>query len=162
MTEKSMEQMQWIMECVKKNLMFENLDPQSRTDVIKKMYQEKVPENYDLIKQHDLNATTFYVIEKGRFAIIVDGIKVATYTKGMCFGELALMHNGARAATVRAMEPSIVWVMQRNSFRRAVARAKKEMHSKRLEWIKKVLVFRGLKKHQLHNIDSAFEERVYS
>jgi len=159
---KTPQQVEWILESVKNNLMFEHLEPQSRLDAINKMYQDEVPGNFDLIKQHDTHATTFYVIEQGSFAIIVDGVKVCTYTKGMCFGELALMYNSPRAATVRSLEPSIVWVMQRKKFRLAVARAMKKMRTKRLHWLRNVPVFQSLSKNQLGNVDVALDERMYS
>jgi len=160
--EKTPKQVEWLQDCVKYNLMFAHLEPQSRLDAINKMYQEKVAANFDLIKQHDTNAATFYVIEQGSFAIIVDGVKVCTYTKGMCFGELALMHNAPRAATVRSLEPSVVWVMQRKKFRLAVARATRKMRSKRIEWLTKVPVFQSITKNQLDNVDVALETRMYS
>eukprot|EP00971_Amphidinium_carterae_P250623 4975404-Amphidinium_carterae.1 len=36
---------------------------------------------------------------------------------GHCFGELALMYNAPRAATVTATEPAMVWGLDRESFR---------------------------------------------
>lgn len=46
-----------------------------------------------------------------------------TYTRththaGKCFGELALMYNAPRAATVRAAKDSVLWVVDRYTFRR--------------------------------------------
>ena len=48
----------------------------------------------------------FYVIDSGKFDIFVakggaEPIKVGTVSRGQSFGELALMYNAPRAATVK-------------------------------------------------------------
>jgi cAMP-dependent protein kinase regulator len=72
----------------------------------------------------------FYVVEQGNFDIYVsktgkiesgaDGVgnKVATNGPGTSFGELALMYNAPRAATVISTEPGILWQLDRVTFRR--------------------------------------------
>ena len=43
---------------------------------------------------------SLYVVESGRFRATKDGAEVATYDGAGAFGELALMYNCPRAATV--------------------------------------------------------------
>jgi len=155
-------EIEWISKCVSDNILFVNLGSRSKLDIIKKMYLEDVEENYDLIKQKAEKADTFYVIKEGSFAVIIDGTRVAKLVKGECFGELALMHDAPRAATIRAIEKSQVWTLRRSFFRRAVTAAKKKMHQQRLGWLKEVKIFKCLSDTQLSLIDDALEEMVYS
>ena len=73
----------------------------------------------------------FYVVEKGSFDVYVNssgslepgpagmGDKVATIEPGGSFGELALMYNAPRAATVISAEAgSTLWALDRITFRR--------------------------------------------
>ncbi len=73
----------------------------------------------------------FYVIERGAFDIYVNpsgtlqpgpdgmGRKVSTISVGGSFGELALMYNAPRAATVISAEPNCtLWALDRLTFRR--------------------------------------------
>ncbi|KAG9879964.1 camp-dependent protein kinase regulatory subunit, partial [Aureobasidium melanogenum] len=46
------------------------------------------------------------------------GNKVASCGPGTSFGELALMYNAPRAATVNSTEPSVIWQLDRITFRR--------------------------------------------
>jgi CRP-like cAMP-binding protein len=64
-----------------------------------------------------------YVIESGSFGVLIsesggDPIEVQVEGPGACFGELALMYNAPRAATVTAKENSKVWKIDRYTFRR--------------------------------------------
>eukprot|EP01046_Picozoa_sp_COSAG06_P017182 COSAG06_NODE_1158_length_10465_cov_13.338318_9_plen_79_part_00 len=43
-----------------------------------------------------------YIMEQGNAQVEVDGKIVKTYVRGDWFGELALLHNDPRRATVRA------------------------------------------------------------
>ncbi|KAH8830723.1 cyclic nucleotide-binding-like protein [Flagelloscypha sp. PMI_526] len=64
------------------------------------------------------------------------GKKVAECGPGQSFGELALMHGHARAATVLAMEPSTVWTLDRTTFRTIILSAadqRRKMFEKFLE-----------------------------
>ena len=48
---------------------------------------------------------------------------VASYLAGDSFGELALMYSCARAATVRCVQPGLLWGLDRISYKRIVQQA---------------------------------------
>eukprot|EP00405_Crypthecodinium_cohnii_P009541 CAMPEP_0206443908 /NCGR_PEP_ID=MMETSP0324_2-20121206/14627_1 /ASSEMBLY_ACC=CAM_ASM_000836 /TAXON_ID=2866 /ORGANISM="Crypthecodinium cohnii, Strain Seligo" /LENGTH=803 /DNA_ID=CAMNT_0053911891 /DNA_START=45 /DNA_END=2456 /DNA_ORIENTATION=- len=97
------------------------------------MWKETVPAGTDIIKEGDLNADYFYVVQDGSFDIFVseeeegpgadnfqakgDAKVVSTVPKGGSFGELALLYFVPRAATVKAKEQSVVWVIDRQNFK---------------------------------------------
>ena len=51
----------------------------------------------------DLKADTFYVVNSGTFVAKVDEVKVKDYEKGGNFGDLALLYDAPRAATVQVL-----------------------------------------------------------
>jgi MFS family permease len=64
----------------------------------------------------------FYIVESGRAEVVLDGRVVRTLGRGDCFGEIALLRDQPRTATVRASgEASMrVSVLQRNTYLTAV------------------------------------------
>ena len=50
----------------------------------------------------------------GIYVILVGGKKVGAYTNTGSFGELALMYNMPRAATIIATTPGTLWAMVRD------------------------------------------------
>jgi Na+/melibiose symporter-like transporter len=74
-----------------------------------------IPVGTDVIRQGDLG-DRFYVVESGAFEILVDGRRIDTTGVGGFFGEIALIHDVPRTATVRAIESSEVWALDQEEF----------------------------------------------
>ncbi len=62
----------------------------------------------------------FYVIESGRFEVAVDGAKTGELGPGEFFGEIALLRNVPRTATVKAVADSKLLALGRHEFLEAV------------------------------------------
>jgi CRP-like cAMP-binding protein len=62
----------------------------------------------------------FYVIEKGEAEVIGDGRFIRTLRSGDGFGEIALLHDMLRTATVRARTPLRLYTLDRRHFLSAV------------------------------------------
>ena len=58
-----------------------------------------------------------HTYEKNKLKVLVDGKLLAEYFETGCFGELALVYNAPRAATVRTTEESDLYSLDVGSFR---------------------------------------------
>ena len=58
----------------------------------------------------------FYAVESGTFRVDKDGVSVATLGAGRFFGEIALLRDVPRTATVVCTEPGSVVVLDRDVF----------------------------------------------
>ena len=75
-----------------------------------------VPEGHVLTREGDL-CHEFFVIESGRAEVTRDGAHVADLGPGDFFGEIALIEDTPRTATVTTTEPTEVVVLTASSFR---------------------------------------------
>ena len=83
-----------------------------------------------IIVQGDVIAERFFLLESGQCDIFVkkgsgNPIKVHTVLPGGFFGELALLYNAPRAATVVSVGESKLWALDRGTFKNCMARASK-------------------------------------
>lgn len=105
------------------------LDEQRTQEIIDVAWTEDVEAGKEIITEGDLTADYFYICKSGKFEVFVteerkggDKIKskqklVQTVTEGGSFGELALLYLVPRAASVKAVEDSTVWVIDRKNFK---------------------------------------------
>lgn len=73
----------------------------------------------DLIRQGE-PGNAFYIIEEGEFDIVIDSNRVTTFRRGASFGEVALIREQPRAATVTALTNAICWRLERRIARRRI------------------------------------------
>jgi Cyclic nucleotide-binding domain/Major Facilitator Superfamily len=62
----------------------------------------------------------FYIVKSGRFAVEKGGMRVASAEEGDYFGEVALVQDVPRTASVRAVQDSAVYALGRDSFVAAI------------------------------------------
>jgi MFS family permease len=90
---------------------------------LERLSRELVPSEFEsgatIINQGD-EGDRFYVIASGSVDIIKAGVVVATTSEGGYFGEIALLRNIPRTATVRATTDVSLYSLQRDPFLEAV------------------------------------------
>ena len=105
---------------LRRSVVFEALTSEQAAAVAASMSAAAVAEGEAVITQGDAS-DAFYVVETGSFEIEIDGAVVATAGPESSFGELGLIMNRPRAATVRATEDSACWAMDVHLFRHMLA-----------------------------------------
>jgi MFS family permease len=75
----------------------------------------ETPAGVEVVRQGDIG-DRFYVIDDGRFEVLTDGDRVNTLAAGDFFGEIALLHDIPRTATVRALTDGAVWALDQEEF----------------------------------------------
>ena len=129
--QKTPDQLSRLRSSVSNNFLFSHLDDESSNLVLGALVEKIIPaKDIKVISQGDAG-DYFYVVEKGSFDIYINpsghvlpgpegmGNKVNSIGPGGSFGELALMYNAPRAATVVSTEKeSTLWALDRVTFRR--------------------------------------------
>ncbi|XP_054869021.1 protein kinase, cAMP-dependent, regulatory, type II, alpha A isoform X2 [Amphiprion ocellaris] len=102
-------------------LLFKTLDQEQFSQVLDAMFELRVQPQEHVIDQGD-DGDNFYVIERGVYDIVVTGTCVGQYNNKGSFGELALMYNTPRAATIVATQEGALWGLDRVTFRRLIVK----------------------------------------
>lgn len=67
--------------------------------------EQRVQPGTKLVKQGEMSGVGFFVVAEGEAAVIVDGGQVGRLGPGDCFGELAMISERERTATIEALTP---------------------------------------------------------
>jgi len=167
--DKSLGSIKLIKTALKNNILFRNTDDKHLDELISKMWQTKVKVEEEIISQGD-QGDYLYVIENGKFNVHVekfDSDEVKTSEKidnlgpGTCFGELALMYDSPRAATIISETAGLLWTLDRGTFRRVMKKAALNQMKEYEEFLKKVPILAPLMRSERSQLCEALEERVF-
>ena len=97
-------------------------------DLASRMTLEKVPEGTEIVRQGEVG-DRLYIIKEGEAEVLAQGeedreVEMATLTKNDYFGEIALLRDMPRTATVRSRVPVELYSLGREDFQRLLERSK--------------------------------------
>ncbi|KAG3169425.1 hypothetical protein PI126_g2823 [Phytophthora idaei] len=145
-----------ITKALKAHYLFSSLDQGEIDEMIDVMAMVTVQAGEPVIAQ-GTSGKCFYVLESGNCDIVVDGKLVGTYTNGDAFGELALLYNCPRAATIRATTGCILWTVERTTFRKIMATTASATQLARVNFLKNVELLQRLSNNQLQKVAAALK-----
>jgi len=161
---KSDEQRKRLIAVVEPMLLFKSIDPEQFNQLIDAMFEKVVEAGENIIKEGD-DGDYFYIIESGQFDVIkeINGEqkKVFQYDNKGNFGELALMYNAPRSATVTAASAGTLWALDRETFRRIVVKAQAKKRRQYEQFLNKVELLSTLNEDEISKIADAIEPRKY-
>ena len=164
---KTEEQIQRIKSSVIHSFLFSSLEPKDLEIVIGAMEEKKFKSGENVITQGD-NGDCLYFVESGnlecykKFSKDTEPVLVKKYQSGDSFGELALLYNAPRAATIRAIsEEVITWVLDRETFNNIVKDAAQKKREKYENFLKKVEILSTIEPYELMQISDAIKEFNY-
>eukprot|EP00455_Lapot_gusevi_P027088 TRINITY_DN2864_c0_g1_i9.p1 TRINITY_DN2864_c0_g1~~TRINITY_DN2864_c0_g1_i9.p1 ORF type:complete len:799 (+),score=343.37 TRINITY_DN2864_c0_g1_i9:177-2573(+) len=164
--EKSAATIELIKQAIRANVLFKNLDAEQLDSIVNEMHKKEVANGQSIIRQGDLG-DNFYVVEEGNFSISVAKNKgeppavVAQRGPGTSFGELALLYNSPRAATITATANSVVWAIDRIPFRRILMKVSTKKLEEYENFLSHVPDISSLTSHERFKIAEALEEQTF-
>jgi len=143
------------------HFLFSRLEDDELITLVDAMEERKFQAGEAVITQGDYG-DYFYVVEAGSFQIIVDDVHVGNVEGvGGTFGELALMHNSPRAATVKAVEDALLWGLDRTTFKSLLASTSNTKFNDVKEFLGKVKMLEGLEPSQMSTLAQAVDVKKY-
>ncbi|KAJ0069320.1 hypothetical protein NL108_003250, partial [Boleophthalmus pectinirostris] len=162
---KTDEQRQRLQEACRDILLFKNLEQEEMSQVLDAMFEKLCTEGEHIIDQDD-DGDNFYVIQSGMFNIFVkvDGAEklVGSYDNRGSFGELALMYNTPRAATIVATCPGALWCLDRLTFRRIIVKNNAKKRKMYEAFIETLPLLTSLELSERMKVVDVLSTRVYN
>ena len=115
--------------------------------------------NYSFIGQE---GDYFYVVEKGSFTVLVDNKPVSQIGEGNSFGELALLYNAPRQATIRSDTNAVVFSLDRETYRFILAQSTSNREKEIKKALKLVPLLADLTEEQLEKLSDSIEIFPYN
>jgi len=163
--EKTPEQIEQLKNDVKSILIFKSVDSGQLTVLLNAMFERKVEEGETVIQQGD-DGDNFYIIHQGKFDIFVkngDENKLVMQLDGKgSFGELALLYNCPRKATIIAKSPGKLWCLDQSVFRRIVVTAAAKKRRLFEELLENVPILSELTAYERMNLADGLDTQKFN
>jgi len=172
--QKTSDQVNRLRQSVSSNFLFSHLEEEQANLVLGALVENNIPaKGIKVITQGDAG-DYFYIVEKGTFDIYVNssgtigpgpegmGTKVNSIGPGGSFGELALMYNAPRAATVISTEASsTLWRLDRVTFRRILMDSAFQRRRMYESFLEEVPLLQSLTPYERSKIADALNAQRY-
>ncbi|XP_056146631.1 cGMP-dependent protein kinase 1-like isoform X2 [Lampris incognitus] len=125
------------------------------------MHPTSLAQGCCVIQEGD-DGSIVYVLEEGKVEVTKEGKKLCTINPGKVFGELAILYNCTRTATVTALTDIKLWAIDRQRFQTIMMRTGLIKHAQYMEFLCSVPSFQSLPEDVLSKLADGLEETHYS
>lgn len=147
--------------------MFNALDTKEFEIVVDSIEEVKCQPGTAIIKEGE-KGDCMYVVEQGTFACtkVFKGQTAPTFLKeyhpGDGFGELALLYNAPRAATITAQTEGIVWRLDRDTFNHIVKDAAAKKREKYETFLESVKILKTMDPYERSQVADALQAETHT
>uniref|UniRef100_A0A8C6L8K5 cGMP-dependent protein kinase n=1 Tax=Nothobranchius furzeri TaxID=105023 RepID=A0A8C6L8K5_NOTFU len=149
-----------IKDAILDNDFMKNLELSQIQEIVDCMYPVDYGKDACIIKEGDVGSLVF-VMEEGKVEVTKEEMKLCTMGPGKVFGELAILYNCTRTATVRTLTHVKLWAIDRQCFQTIMMRTGLIKHAEYMDFLKSVPTFQGLSEETLSKLADVMEETHY-
>ncbi|CAL8394173.1 unnamed protein product [Arctogadus glacialis] len=140
-----------------------------KNDFLSRLDDEQTAMMVDLLVSHDFSpgqeviaeaseGDTMYIVAAGELVVTQGGRQLRSLMCGDVFGELAILYNCKRTATVKAKSAVRLWCMERQTYRTIMTNKSKKKREELLGFLKTSRTLKDLNDIQLSKIIDSMEE----
>ncbi|XP_059616810.1 cGMP-dependent protein kinase, isozyme 1 [Phlebotomus argentipes] len=158
--EKDFRSKQLIKDAIMDNDFMKNIDSLQIRELVESMYSREIPAGEYVVREGEAGSH-LYVAAEGEFEVIKDGKILGTMGAGKAFGELAILYNCTRTASIRVLRDSRVWVLERRLFQQIMMRTGLQRIEENVKFLKCVPLLKNLSHDVLCKIADVLEVEFY-
>ena len=98
----------------------------------------------ETIFEQDSKGSEYFIVSTGRLEVIINKVKKGLLNEGDSFGELALLHDTLRTATIKTVTNAALWVLNRETFKRVLRELNIQQYNENKAFIESVPMFSNL------------------
>ncbi|XP_059097013.1 cGMP-dependent protein kinase, isozyme 1-like isoform X2 [Tigriopus californicus] len=151
---------QLIKEALTENDFLTNLSPSQMREVVDYMELQKVPAGSYVIREGD-SGSHLYVSMEGEYEVIKEGKVLGRLGVGKAFGELAILYNCKRTASIKAITQGEVWALERTVFQQIMMATGMQKLQDQLKFLRTVPLLSAMTDDQLLRLSNAFEMTTF-
>ncbi|XP_048578919.1 cGMP-dependent protein kinase 1 isoform X2 [Nematostella vectensis] len=151
---------QLIKDAIFENDFLKNLEAAQVREIVDCMYSNTFQRNDVIIQEGDAG-NALYAIADGRLQVTRENKVLGEMVAGMVFGELAILYNCRRTATVTAMEPTKLWKIDRRVFQIIMMRTGMIRQAEHMAFLKSVPLLKELPNAELSKLADVLEVDFY-
>lgn len=142
------------------NDFMKNLDMTQIREIVDCMYPVQYAAKSLIIKEGDVGSIV-YVMEEGRVEVSREGRYLSTLSGAKVLGELAILYNCQRTATITANTDCKLWAIERQCFQTIMMRTGLIRQAEYSEFLKSIPIFKNQPEDILIKISDVLEETFY-
>jgi len=143
-----------IKSALKSNLVCSSLN-ESEMEALCEAMQFFAYKNGEVVCEQGSMGSHFFIVHSGLFDVLISNKVVNQLQRGRGFGELALIHNCPRSATVKAVQDGQLWGVQRATFRNILKQLSSRNFLENRSFLESVKIFDLLTEAQKNMICNA-------
>lgn len=158
--EKDFRVKQLIKDAVMENDFLKNLDASQVREIVDSMFPREFERGSFVIREGDAGSH-LYVSAEGEFEVIQGDKVLGRMGPGKAFGELAILYNCTRTASIKAVTMAKVWALDRRVFQQVMKRTGMQRIDDNLNFLRSVPLLSNLSIDHMSKIADVLEVEFY-
>ena len=158
---KTEQEVRLILNSLSKHFIFSTLKPEYKGIMVHHM-KHYFLNPIEKIFEQGQPGNNFYVVASGKLEVIVNSRQVAQLKPGDSFGEMALIHDTLRTATIQTLDKSSLWGLDRKTFRNTLELLESVNYEENKLFIETISIFETLTPNQKESLVHAVSTQYFN
>uniref|UniRef100_A0A914ICV8 cGMP-dependent protein kinase egl-4 n=1 Tax=Globodera rostochiensis TaxID=31243 RepID=A0A914ICV8_GLORO len=152
---------QLIRDAVQKNDFLRQLAKEQIIELVECMFEMRARAGQWVIQEGE-PGDRLYVIAEGQLQVSREGQSLGVMNPGVAMGELAILYNCERTASIQAITDCVLFCLDRSVFQMITMRLGMERHAQLMNFLHKVEIFVGLPEDRLSKMADVMDQDYYA